>query len=211
MKVFRDYDDVTLYPKEMELLSPNVVQKRRVEFCLGRAAAHSALREINVSNFPVLKGMNREPLWPKGIVGAISHCDGIALAAVAAKERTAGIGIDIEQIKPTIEEDIAKYVCTLRELEWINQKNEMKIKRMLMIFSAKESIFKALFPISGVFLDFQDAELTWNEDNMSFSGKLLTQAGKDYGKGYSLEVGCRTDDSYIFTFIQLPPAGVRNI
>jgi enterobactin synthetase component D len=211
MKTLHDYAGVTLYPQEIALLSPGAVQKHKVEFCLGRAAAHSALREINVCNFPVLKGINNEPLWPRGVVGAISHCGEIALAAVALKEIAAGVGIDIEIMDETIFEDIVKGVCTIREFVWVNERNGEKLERLLMIFSAKESIFKAFFPIANVFLDFLDAELTWNDDTGSFSGKLLKSAGKDYDKGYIFEVGCKTIDKYIFTFMNLPPTGMGNI
>jgi len=211
MKTFDDYADGALYPQELELLSPKAVQKRRVEFCLGRVAAHSALKKINLYNLPVLKGNNNEPLWPSGVVGAISHCDGIALAAVAPKEKAAGIGIDIEIIDPQKIDDIAKEVCTRRELAWVNKRIDQKFERMFMIFSAKESIFKAFFPLTSIFLDFLDAELVWNEDKGSFSGDLLKSAGRNYAKGYTFEVGCRIINNYIFTFIRLPPVGIGNI
>ena len=210
MKTLNDYVGVTLYPQEMALLSPRAVQKRKVDFYLGRAAAHCALKEINVCDFPVLKGINNEPLWPQGVVGAISHCGEIALATVTHREIAAGVGIDIEIIAPKILEDIAPQVCTIREFAWVNKRNGEKTERLLMIFSAKESIFKAFFPITNVFLDFLDAELTWNEDTGSFSGKLLKSIGKDYDKGYTFEVGCRTIGKYIFTFMTLPPLGINN-
>lgn len=210
LKTFNDYAGVNLYPEEMTIIGHNAVQKRKIEFCLGRAAAHSALCIINVYNTPVRKGNHNEPLWPRGIVGAISHCDKIALAAVASKEKTAGIGIDIERMDPSIKEDIAKEVCTAKELDWVNKINDERLKRMLMIFSAKESTFKAFFPITNLFLNFSDAELSWNEAKGSFSGKLLTSVGEDYCRGYIFEVGCRIIDKYIFTFIKLPPAGSSN-
>ena len=102
-------------------------------------------------------------MWPQGVVGAISHCGEKALAAVTHKEIAAGVGIDIEVIAPTILEDIAQEICTIREFAWVNKRNGEKLERLLMIFSAKESIFKAFFPITNVFLDFLDAELTWND------------------------------------------------
>lgn len=205
VKALQDYGRETLYLQEMELLSTKAIYKRKVEFCLGRAAAHSALSKINIFNFPVLKGENNEPLWPSGVVGAISHCDGIALAVVAPKEKTAGIGIDIEKMNPEASRDIAEQICTPLELDWVNKRKDQKDKRILMLFSAKESVFKVFFPISNIFLNFSDAELIWNEDTGKFSGKLLKNMGKYYGKGYIFEVGCRSLDEYIFTFMKLPP------
>ncbi|MBU2699293.1 4'-phosphopantetheinyl transferase EntD [Sporomusaceae bacterium BoRhaA] len=207
-KTFYDYDEVKLYPEEVGLISLKAIQKRKVEFYLGRAAARSALRQINIYNFPVLKGANNEPLWPKGVVGAISHSGTIALAVAVLKDRTAGIGVDIELIDQNVSEDIVKEVCTFREATWVNLQQNQKIERLLMIFSAKESAFKAFFPIKNVFLNYLDAEFSWNEDIGSFSGKLLKSAGGDYEKGYTFEVGCKIIDKYIFTFMKLPPMGL---
>ena len=204
MKTFNDYADLVLYPQELELLGSKVVQKRRIEFCLGRGAAHIALKKIGLCNYPILKGIHNEPLWPKGVVGSISHCDEIALAAVALKEKSSGIGLDIER-KDNNVEGIKSEVCTIRELDWVNGGNKQSSERIIMVFSAKESAFKALFPINGVFLNFLDAELIWDENKKSFSGRLLKSAGLYYGEGYIFEVGCKENENYIFTFISLPP------
>jgi len=204
MKTLDDYDELALYPEELKILSSKAVPKRRIEFCIGRAAAHSALSEINIEKFSVLKGVYNEPLWPKDVVGAISHSGELALAAVAYKEEAAGIGIDIEMIDKTIAEDIVKIICTPREADWVNRRKDRKLERLFMMFSAKESIFKAFFPITNVPLNYFDTKLMWNEDMGCFSGQLLTQLGEEYKEGYLFEVGCRTLDKYIFTFMTLP-------
>ncbi|GMA97722.1 4'-phosphopantetheinyl transferase superfamily protein [Pelosinus sp. IPA-1] len=205
VKSFSDYDEIKLYPEEVKIISAKAVQKRKVEFYLGRAAARSALSQINIYKIPVHKGVNSEPLWPKGVVGAISHSDGVAIAVTAFKDRTAGIGVDLELINRKISEDIVKEVCTFREEAWVNQNPMQKSERLLMIFSAKESAYKAFFPIANVALNYSDAELFWNEEFGSFSGRLLKSAGGDYEKGYMFEVGCRIIDKYIFTYMKLPP------
>lgn len=205
VKSLTDYNEIKLYPEEFKIISAKAVQKRKVEFYLGRAAARSALSQINIYKFPLLKGTNSEPLWPKGVVGAISHSDSIAIAITAFKDRTAGIGVDLELISRKISEDIVEEVCTFREGAWVNRNPMQKSERLLMIFSAKESAFKAFFPIANVFLNYLDAELFWNEELGSFSGRLLKSAGRDYEKGYLFEVGCRIIDKYIFTYMKLPP------
>ncbi len=204
MKSLDDYDELMLYPEELGILSSKAVPKRRIEFCIGRAAAHSALSKIGIKNFPVLKGVHNEPLWPKDVVGAISHSGELALAAVAHKEETTGIGIDIEMIDKTISEDIIKIICTPREADWVNRRKDRKLQRLFMMFSAKESIFKAFFPITNVPLNYFDTKLIWHEDMGCFSGQLLTRVGEEYKEGYLFEVGCRTLDKYIFTFMTLP-------
>ncbi|EGO65802.1 4'-phosphopantetheinyl transferase [Acetonema longum DSM 6540] len=205
VKTACDYDEAALYPEEMALLSAKAVKKRRIEFCIGRIAAHSALRDINIDAAAVLKGPQHEPVWPGGVAGAISHSDGLALAAVAPKERAAGIGIDIEIIDANVSRDIVKEVCTPGETAWVKQRDNREIERLFMVFSAKESIFKAFFPIEHIFLDYQDAELVWQENTGNFGGKLLARAGTGYEAGYPFEVGCRKIGRYIFTFMSLPP------
>lgn len=193
-----------LYPEELEVLSSKAVRKRRIEFCIGRAAAHSALSKISINNFPVLKGVHNEPLWPEGVVGSISHSGELAIAAVARKEEAAGIGMDIEMLDETISEDIVRIICTSKETDWVNRSVDRKLERLFMIFSAKESIFKAFFPMTNVPLNYLDTELIWHEDTGLFLGQLLTQVGEEYREGYFFEVGCRMVDRYIFTFMTLP-------
>ncbi|VBB05114.1 enterobactin synthetase component d signature [Lucifera butyrica] len=205
LKTAADYDEAVLYPEELALVSGNAIAKRRIEFCLGRAAAHSALRQININDFPVRKGPDNEPLWPPGVAGAITHSGEFALAAVTRQENAAGIGIDIELIDETVPAGLEKYICTKQEMVWVTREKSRLPERLLMIFSAKESAFKALFPLTRTFLDYAAAELVWREDTRSFSGKLLTPAGEAYNAGYIFEVGCRIVGQYIFTFMKLPP------
>jgi len=205
MKTMADYDERRLYPEELELLGPKAIQKRRKEFCLGRSAAHSALSKINITNFPILKGGHNEPIWPPGVAGAISHSSEIALAAVARKEKSAGVGLDIELLDETISTDIVKLICTLREAEWVAAGKEQRIERMLMIFSAKESAFKAFFSLMNVFISYLDFELIWDETAGHFEGRLLTSIRTEYGEGYTFEVGCKKFAQYIYTFMSLPP------
>ncbi|MBU2703320.1 4'-phosphopantetheinyl transferase EntD [Sporomusaceae bacterium BoRhaA] len=43
-----------------------------------------------------------------------------------------------------------------------------------MIFSAKESIFKAFFPLLNVWINCLEFELIWREAAGQFTGSLLT-------------------------------------
>ena len=42
-----------------------------------------------------------------------------------------------------------------------------------LLFSAKESIYKAWFPLTRTWLDFTDCELTVRSDDGTFTGRLL--------------------------------------
>ena len=68
-----------------------------------------------------------------------------------------------------------------------------------MLFSAKEAVFKALFPIERVWLGFGDAELTWHAGRCAFEARLLKTAGRDYSVGSTLEVTCRLLETMVLS------------
>ena len=89
------------------------------------------------------------------------------------------------------------------EFEWIKGVEEkLRDLRLKMIFSAKESIFKAFFPIVQRYFGFQDVELCWHEVEKKFRGTLLNPLSI-YPKGYTVTVGCRIFDEYIVSTMSL--------
>ena len=152
-----------LYPDEREYIRTSNDTRRR-QFTAGRSCAHDALRCLGISALPVLKGKHGEPLWPEGVIGSISHCHDYAAAAVALRRNYAGIGLDVEPAEP-LDRDLRLLVCTAAELEMLGRTDIPDIHFWdRIIFSAKESVYKCIYPLAGVFLDFQDIEI-------SFSGK----------------------------------------
>ncbi len=193
-----------IYPEEWNLLSPHAVEKRRQEFWIGRVAAHQALANIGIKA-PVLRGDNGEPLWPKGIVGAISHSTNIGLSAVAWQKDSDGIGIDIEFINSNITWDLADRISLPCEKKWLEEEKENCYLRFFLLFSAKETIFKAFFPQYRVFLDFKDAEISWNKEKSCLEAKLLKKVSSVYEIGYSFQIGHSIQENYVFTYLTLPP------
>ncbi len=210
VKTWERDGDCPLHPVEQELLSPRAVEKRRREFSLGRAAAHGAIASLlGRSQDPILKGERGEPLWPQGLVGAITHCGDVAVAAVGRTRDTDGIGVDLEQLSKKVSLGISRKVCTPREREWVSAGGDETEKnlRLRMIFSAKESTFKAFFPVEEVYLGFQDAELIWDPRASRFTGKMLRRAGRAYPSGYPFGVEYRRTRGSVFTLVCLPPCG----
>ncbi len=194
-----------LHPEELKILTPKALESRKIQFFLGRAAVHNTLVSVlGPNDIPVLKGKRGEPIWPPGIVGAITHTGDTAMAAAGHKKHIDGIGIDLEQLKKKVSFNISKKVCTPAELEWVSELREESDSRLKMIFSAKESIYKALYPLEKIELGFMDAELVWNQSRQIFNGKLLRRAGQGYPAGYHFSVGCITINDLIFTFMSVP-------
>ena len=86
--------EVELYPEERALVA-KAVKKRQREFGVGRACARRALAELGLAPQAILSGETREPLWPAGIVGSISHDRALGVAVVGRTERFLGFGVDV--------------------------------------------------------------------------------------------------------------------
>src|SRR5262249_37853627 len=144
-----------LLPEEATQLGARVVAKRRREFTLGRACARRALDSLGIHGVAVPRGADREPVWPPGITGSITHCAGDCAAVVARQEHVASIGIDAEVHAP-LPDGVAEMVCTLAEQRWVRSLPDAGVHWPTLIFSAKESIYKAWFPLARRWLGFKD-------------------------------------------------------
>ncbi len=186
-----------LYPIEEDGLGPRAVAVRRVLFALGRAAARDALGELGVHGVAVPRGADGAPIWPEGIVGAISHTRDVAVAVAGSRTDYMGLGVDLEELDRGIREDIARLVCRPSEVDWV--RGGKGTDRLLMLFSAKESIFKALYPIQRVWLGFSDAELTWDAERGLFVARVLKSFAAGYPSGFQLDVRCTIGQDSVLT------------
>jgi 4'-phosphopantetheinyl transferase EntD len=194
-----------LHALEEQTLGPRAVERRRVYFSLGRAAARDALAEFGIYGVAIGRGPSGEPLWPAGIVGAISHAGDLAIAIVGRQDDYAGLGIDVEQLSRGLTARAARLVCTPAEMVWANP--EADTTRLTMLFSAKEAVFKALFPIEGVWLGFGDAELTWHPERCAFEARLLKAASSAHPRGAVLEVRSSVVGSDVLSTTYALPGG----
>jgi 4'-phosphopantetheinyl transferase EntD len=161
------------------------VAKRRHEFRLGRHCAHAALRELGVpdADAPIEVGPRRAPVWPAGVVGSITHCDGLCAAVVAFAGDHRGIGIDAEPAEP-LPSDVRTAVCTQAEIEWARGAGRFETEGASgphvrgdwerLFFCAKEAVYKCIFPVTGEELDFQDVEIRIDLARGSFTAAAVT-------------------------------------
>lgn len=198
-----------LLPGEAACLCAAASPKRRREFTLGRQAAHQALARLDyAASLPVLHGPQREPLWPEGVVGSITHTATAAAAAVARSADCAAIGIDLETIaRPKARLQVhclAPRLATPTELCWINGKDADPDLRTLQLFSAKESVFKAFFPLCRTWFGFQTVTLSWNPGRSCFDGILQVDLGRLLPAGFTFQVQLHQDQQLICTGLALP-------
>jgi 4'-phosphopantetheinyl transferase EntD len=143
-----------LFPEE-ERLVERAVESRRRQFTTGRLAARRAWQELGVAPLPLLNDAQRVPLWPAGLVGSITHTHGWCAAAVAHDSDVYGIGLDVEAATP-LDVELWERVCRPEERSFLEPLPlEQRGLLAKALFSAKESIYKALYPRIRVFLDFQ--------------------------------------------------------
>lgn len=168
-----DAPESVLLEEEITAIASSV-PKRRAEFATVRDCARRAMSRLGQHAVPILPGPNREPQWPQGIVGSLTHCEGYRAAAVAFAAKFSSIGIDVELNAP-LPDGVASLVTTAKETLMLSQimKKPGDICWDRLLFSAKESIYKAWFPLARRWLDFTECELSIDTVNGRFSGALL--------------------------------------
>lgn len=145
------------------------VRKRQAEYFFGRLAARHALHQQDLVVHPdtvqIASGNAREPIWPKTAVGSISHTHRLAMSAVAPADRWRGIGIDLEHLAdPDAQAALRATVVNASELallQRLHDAGDATLDALLtLVFSAKESLFKASFAAVGRYFDFSAAQVT---------------------------------------------------
>lgn len=139
------------------------VGKRQTEFFFGRLAARHVLSAMKVAPVVVPIGPSREPVWPSGIIGSISHSRQYAAAIALERGRYSGVGIDIESVIPNeMQAALLSTVVSVSELACLKaMKAALPLDTLLtIVFSAKESLFKGAFTSVGRYFDFSAAEVS---------------------------------------------------
>jgi 4'-phosphopantetheinyl transferase EntD len=179
---FVDPPGATLF-REEEVLVSKAVQKRRAEFTTGRWCARQAMERLGHPPAAILTGTRGEPQWPAGLIGSITHCAGYRSAVVAETGRVTTVGIDAEPNEP-VNNGILDAVSLPEERPRIETllRNHPGVSWDRLLFSAKESVYKAWFPLTGRWLDFQDASIVINPLGGTFNALLRVSGPRLYGR-----------------------------
>lgn len=156
--------DLPLARAEREAVA-RAVERRRAEFTTVRWCAAQALGELGHERPVQVPGPHGEPVWPAGVVGSMTHCQGYRAAAVARRADMDAIGIDAEpndDLPAGLLDEIASQAERHRCAELTARCPGVAFDRLL--FCIKECVFKAWFPREGTWLDFSDAEVGISPD-----------------------------------------------
>ncbi|SDW99516.1 4'-phosphopantetheinyl transferase superfamily protein [Ruegeria halocynthiae] len=184
-----------LLPEEEPAMA-NALNKRRLEFASGRAAARQAMKDLNLPSYAIPMAADRSPVWPAGIVGSITHSDDICIAAVAHDYHKVSIGIDVEPEAP-LGSEFEEIICTPSERAWLDTQGSAQHRRLAtQIFCVKESIYKALYPLTGQVIGFNEVELELPFQNCT---GFVLKANKQT-ETLSVETRLITIRNFIFTY-----------
>lgn len=181
-ELFADPTDVVLFDAERAFVE-RAVDKRRKEFGTVRHCARLALAALGYQPAALLPGKRGAPQWPAGVVGSMTHCLGYRAAAVARDSDLHTMGIDAEP-----HHDLPSGVLSSVSLP---QERAQLVALSLadrsvcwdrLLFSCKESVFKAWYPLTHRELDFEEASIVIDPTRRTFSARLLTTGPLVHGR-----------------------------
>jgi 4'-phosphopantetheinyl transferase EntD len=161
-----------LLPEEEKIIA-HAMEGRRREYAAVRSCARSCLGRLGYQPVPILPGVGGAPIWPAGVLGSMTHCTGYAAAAVGPLPRISAVGIDAEPDAP-LPDGVLDLIATPAERDCLTATRPgtdgPNWDRLL--FSAKEAVYKAWFPLVGDWLDHQEAEIRFHPQERTFTAQL---------------------------------------
>ncbi|MFI9027921.1 4'-phosphopantetheinyl transferase [Streptomyces sp. NPDC053560] len=173
-ETFHDAPVSEMFPEEWALVA-QAVPKRQLEFGTVRGCAREALGRLGFAPAPLLPGADRAPRWPDGVVGALTHCDGYRAAAVARATDVLTLGLDAEPHAPVSDPGVLELIALPGERAEVARLTALvpEVCWDRLLFSAKESVFKAWYPLARRWLGFEDARITLDPTDATFTARLL--------------------------------------
>jgi 4'-phosphopantetheinyl transferase EntD len=172
-EVFGNPPGATLFPEEEAAVS-KAVEKRRQEFTAVRYCARAAMARLGLPAVPIVPGPRGAPQWPPGVVGSMTHCPGYRAAAVARVSEVITLGLDAEPHEalppevhglvtiPAERSQLTALAAAVPSVAWDR-----------VLFSVKESVYKAWFPLMRCWLGFEEACVSIDPADGTFSARLL--------------------------------------
>jgi enterobactin synthetase component D / holo-[acyl-carrier protein] synthase len=193
----------TLHEEELPFI-PRAVAKRAAEFATGRACARRALAQLGITGFALRVGSDREPLWPPGVTGSITHTAAFYGAVVARRTLCESLGVDVER-RDAVHRRLWRQIATPGELQWLEGLAPALAADMAtLLFSAKESFFKCQFPLTREWLNFSDVSVSVEPPHLRIvpcRALAVARRAPPSWKGR-----CALEDGLVATGVYLPAA-----
>jgi enterobactin synthetase component D len=165
----------------------DATMKRRRQFCAGRICALAALHALEPEARAAApsRGERGMPIWPAGVTGSITHTDEFVSAAVVRTRDVRGLGIDSERIMSDERaRGVSPAVAWPYELAHVRRAGWSRLEALTLVFSAKESIFKCLYPLIGRFFEFHDVRIVAVDgESRTFTAHVVKTLSPDFPAG----------------------------
>ncbi|GAA4896819.1 4'-phosphopantetheinyl transferase [Streptomyces coeruleoprunus] len=202
-EAFQDPPGLPLFGAEPDEIS-RAVPKRRREFTTVRWCARQALAGLGHGPVPILRGERGAPVWPDGIVGSMTHCDGYRAAAVAHASEVRGIGLDAETHQP-LPDGVLDLIALPAEQRHIAELSgtDPEVHWDRLLFSIKESVYKAWFPLTRRWLGHEQAEITMAFDG-TFAARILEADPRVPAEGFTGRWATDRERGLVVSVITVP-------
>jgi enterobactin synthetase component D len=178
-------------------------ESRRRDYAAGRLCAGNALTRSGYAwDGELRRGDDRLPMWPPGTTGSISHCKLGAVAVVAPTTMCRAIGVDMEAwIEDSTASNIWEHIANEAEFKLLN--HVKKSAALTLLFSAKEALFKALYPDTRQIMEFNAARLIRAQpDHLTFALTCLWSG--QWQAGNEINVNVVTSNQCVYSGVYIP-------
>ncbi|MEU2117031.1 4'-phosphopantetheinyl transferase superfamily protein [Streptomyces sp. NPDC016459] len=170
--------EITLFPTEEEYIAGATPARHR-EFRDVRWCARQALASMGAPPGPLIptatgaEFLVQYPTWPPGYTGCLTHCEGYRAAAVADTADVLALGIDAEPHDRLPTPALGRIAChdELDRLAALHSEHP-GVAWDRVLFSAKESVFKAWFPLTQRWFDLRDCTISIDPTAATFTADL---------------------------------------
>ena len=151
-------DELGLLPDEFDAFAKSVVKVRQASGA-ARIVARELFQRLGQAPGAIPKSTSGAPVWPAGFVGSLAHDSEIAVAALAMRRDFLSLGVDVEPAE-ALDPDLLEVVVTATE------RRQMRDGQFggRLLFAVKEAVYKAVYPLDGIFLDHHDVEVSLDSD-----------------------------------------------
>lgn len=149
-RAIRAGDEAGLLPEEAVSIASTRLERRRASGA-ARLAVRSLLRARGIGACAIPRAPSGEPIWPEGWTGSLAHDPTWAVAALGRLGEIGTLGIDVEPADPLPDDILALVVRPDDRLPASGAPLDARL-----VFSAKEAVYKATFPLHRRVLDYDD-------------------------------------------------------
>ncbi|VEL98322.1 4'-phosphopantetheinyl transferase EntD [Alteromonas sp. 76-1] len=189
------------------------VSKRQAEFLAGRVAAQKVMQQEFPHEFiqQIKISKNRAPDWPQGYCGSISHTENMAVSIASRVDQFDSLGVDLEgYLSPEVSAEIAHQIHSAEEILLLNANGVPNNRATTLIFSAKESLFKALYKYVNEFFGFESAFV---DDIDLEASTIYLVLEENFRKRNQLRASYMCHFSFldegVLTIVSIPSKGIR--